>query len=122
DSREVCTYLQLHLANEKNEVVSTLFLDNQHRLLAFEKLFYGTINEAVIYPRIIVQKALEHNAAAIILAHNHPSGKCDTSSADREITRQIRTILEIINVRLLDHIIVSYPQTYSFAEQGLLSI
>ena len=121
ESREVCTYLQLQLAEEKNEVFSTLFLDNQHRLLAFEKLFYGTINEAMIYPRIIIQKALEHNAAAIILAHNHPSGKCEPSNADKEITVQIRTILEILNISLLDHIIVSHPNTYSFAEHGLLS-
>jgi DNA repair protein RadC len=122
DAREVCAYLQLQLAEEKNEVFATLFLDNQHRLLAYEKLFYGTINETMVYPRVIIQKSLEHNAAAIILAHNHPSGKCEPSRADIEITNQIRTILGIINVSLLDHIIVSYPNTYSFAEHGDLGL
>ncbi len=119
-SRDVCAFLQLHLAEEKNEVFAVLFLDSRHRLLAFEKLFYGTINEATVYPRRIVQKVLEHNAAAILLAHNHPSGECEPSAADREITRVLRTILNIIDVRLLDHVIVSCPNTYSFAEYGLL--
>lgn len=120
NSKDVMAYLQLHLAEEKNEVFAALFLDRTHRLLAFEKLFYGTISEATVYPRRIVQKALVHNAAAIILAHNHPSGQCEPSLADREMTYEIRMILNIIDVQLLDHIIVSYPNTYSFAEQRLL--
>lgn len=120
NSKDVTAYLQLHLAEEKNEVFAALFLDRTQRLLAFEKLFYGTISEATVYPRRIVQKALVHNAAAIILAHNHPSGQCEPSIADREMTYEIRMILNIIDVQLLDHIIVAYPNTFSFAEQRLL--
>jgi len=120
NSKDVCAYLQLHLGEEKNEVFSALFLDSRNRLLAFEKLFQGTVNEAVIYPRTIVQKALEHNAAGVLVAHNHPSGECNPSLADRELTRDLRTILGIINVRVLDHIIVSGTNSYSFAEHGLL--
>jgi DNA repair protein RadC len=119
-SKEVCAYLQMHLAEEKNEVFSALFLDNANRLLAFEKLFHGTINEAKVYPRRIVQKAIEYNAAAILLAHNHPSGECNPSSSDKQVTQVLSTILKIIDVRLLDHIIVSCTDSYSFAEHGLL--
>lgn len=120
NARDVCAYLQLHLAEEKNEVFAALFLDNKHRLLVFEKLFYGTINEAMVYPRRILQKALEYNAAAILFAHNHPSGQCEPSTADSELTKKLRTILKVIDVNVLDHIIVSYPYSYSFAEHGLL--
>lgn len=119
-TRDVCAYLQLHLADEKNEIFSVLFLDNNHRLLAFEKLFHGTINEATVYPRKIVQRALEHNAAAILLAHNHPSGRCEPSPADKQITQVLWTILKIIDVRILDHIIVTCTNSYSFAEHGLI--
>jgi DNA repair protein RadC len=119
-SKDVRAYLQLHLAEEKNEVFSALFLDNKLRLLAFEKLFHGTINEAIVYPRRIVQKALEYNAAAILLAHNHPSGVCEPSLADKKITQELQTILKLIDVRVLDHIIVAYPNSYSFADHGLL--
>lgn len=119
-SQEVCSYLKLQLAKEQNECFAVLFLNNQHRLLAFEKVFHGTINEVTVYPRVIAKKALEHNAAAIVLTHNHPSGECAPSKMDKEITQVIWSILRIIDVELLDHIIVSSSKTYSFAEHRLL--
>jgi DNA repair protein RadC len=120
NSRNVSAYVRLQLAQEKNEVFSVLFLDNAYRLLAFEKMFYGTINETMIYPRCVIQKALEHNAAAVIAAHNHPSGNSKPSDADKEITKQLKTILEVMDVKLVDHLIVTHQETYSFAEKGIL--
>jgi len=119
-SRDVCNYLRLQLASEKNEVFSVLFLDNRHRLLAFEKMFYGTINEAMVYPRTIIQKALEHNAAAVIASHNHPSGSAEPSQVDRNITKELQAILKVLDIRMIDHIVVSHQDAYSFAEHGLL--
>ena len=119
-SKSVCDYLRLQLADEKNEVFAVLFLNNHHKLIAFEKMFYGTINEAVVYPRAVIQKALKHNAAAIIIAHNHPSGEAKPSGADERITRELKEVLAIVSVKLLDHIIVTYRETYSFAEHGLV--
>jgi DNA repair protein RadC len=119
-SQDVCAFLQLSLAEEVSEVFAVIFLDSKHRLLAFEKLFHGTINESTVYPRRVLQKALEHNAAAVIVAHNHPSGHCEPSEADVEITRELRAILKVIQVKLLDHFIVSCPNSYSFVEHGLL--
>lgn len=119
-SRAVCEYLRLQLAQEKNEVFAALFMDNHHRLIAFEKLFHGTINEAVVYPRCVVQKSLEHNAAVIIVAHNHPSGIALPSGADENVTKDLKKILEIISVKMLDHIIIANKDTYSFAEHGLI--
>ena len=120
NSRNVRAYLRLQLAEEESEVFSVLFLNTQHRLLAFEKLFRGSINEAVVYPRTIVQKALQHNAAKVILAHNHPSDNCNPSIADKEITEAIRKILDIIDVKVVDHVIVSRQESYSFSEHGLI--
>lgn len=119
-SQDVKTYLQLKLASEPNEVFAVLFLSNSHHLLAFETLFYGTINEAHVYPRLIVQKALSHNAAAIILAHNQVSNSCEPSRSDREVTLTIRKILKVIDVQLLDHVIVTKTSSFSFAENGLI--
>jgi DNA repair protein RadC len=116
----VNSYLQLHLANEPNEVFAVLFLDNQFGLLAFEKLFHGTINESAVYPRVVVQKALAHNAAKVIFAHNHPSHNCQPSGADREITRELQKILSIVSVTVVDHIIVSAKECFSFAKHGLI--
>jgi DNA repair protein RadC len=119
-SHLVCSYLRLHLADERNEVFAVLFLDSHHRLLAFEKLFHGSINESAVYPRVVVQKALEHNAAKVIFAHNHPSGNCDPSNADREITRELQKILSIVSVTAVDHIIVGRENSFSFSEHGLM--
>jgi len=119
-SKCVCDYLRLQLADEKNEVFGALFLNNRHNLIVFEKMFYGTINEAVVYPRSVVQKSLEHNAAAIIIAHNHPSGEAMPSGADERVTRELKQVLSIVSIKLLDHVIVTHQQTYSFAENGLI--
>jgi DNA repair protein RadC len=119
-SRDVSNYLRLQLAGEKNEVFSILFLDNRHRLLAFEKMFFGTINEAVVYPRAVIQRALEHNAAAVIASHNHPSGISEPSQADIKITNDLKTILKAVDIKVLDHFIISHQETYSFAEHGLI--
>jgi DNA repair protein RadC len=109
-----------HLADERNEVFAVLFLDSQHRLLVFEKLFHGSINESAVYPRVVAQKALEYNAAKVIFAHNHPSGNCDPSNADRKITRELQKILSIVSVTVVDHIIVGREDSYSFSEHGLM--
>ena len=119
-SHDVRSYLRLRLAGEKNEVFAVLFLDNSHRLLAFEKLFYGSINESAVYPRVVVQKALAHNAAKVIFAHTHPSGNSEPSNADKELTRELQRILSIVCVKTIDHIIVARENSYSFAEHGLM--
>ena len=120
NSRDVCAYARLQMAQEKDEVFAIMPIDNCNRLLAFEKLFYGTVNEAVVYPRKIVRRALEHNAVKMIIVHNHPSGNCEPSSADAEMTRNLKYILGIIDVQLVDHIVVGHHAVYSFAEHGLL--
>ncbi len=119
-SKSVKAFLQLQLANEPNEVFAVLFLDNQHRLLAFEKIFYGTINESAVYPRVVVQKALLHNAAKVIFAHNHPSGFAKPSDSDKKMNNELQFILSIISVIAVDHIIVSSKETFSFKEHNLM--
>jgi DNA repair protein RadC len=119
-SKDVRAYLRLHLAEEENETFAVLFLNNQCRLLAFEKLFRGTLHEVIAYPRIVVQKALQCNAAKVILAHNHPGEDCTPSSADKEITETIRQALDLVDTKVVDHWIVSHRDSYSFAENGLL--
>lgn len=116
----VKNYLRLQLAQEKNEIFAAIFMDNGHRLLAFEKLFCGTVNEAVVYPRIMVQKAIQHNASRVIVAHNHPSGVAEPSAADKKVTEELKNILRIVDVKLLDHIVVTTQETYSFAENDLM--
>jgi DNA repair protein RadC len=116
----VKNYCQLEIANDKEEVFCCLFLDNQHRLLAFERLFQGTIDGAHVHPRVVVRKALQHNAAAVILAHNHPSGTTEPSRADKAITKKLKDALELIDVRTLDHIIVTVAGCRSLAEEGLI--
>jgi DNA repair protein RadC len=113
-------FVQLALAQEKNEHFAALFLSTQHHLLRFETLFTGTVDGASVYPRVVVQKALEHNAGAVIFAHNHPSGECEPSLADRQITRRLTDALALIDVRVLDHFVVSRNSYVSFAERGLL--
>jgi DNA repair protein RadC len=112
-------FLQAELRDATQEVFAVLFLDNQHRVLAFERLFYGTINQAAVHPREVVKAVLRHNAAAVILAHNHPSGVAEPSVADRDITLRLRDALNLIDVRVLDHIIVGNP-CVSMAERGLI--
>ena len=117
---ETAHYLQLQLAEYKREVFAMLFLNNQHYILSFEKLFFGTIDGASVYPRIVVQRALELNAAATIAVHNHPSGLAEPSESDKQITEKIKNALALVDIRLLDHFIVSTLGTYSFAEHGLI--
>ncbi len=114
-------YLISELRHETREVFAVLFLSNQHQVLCFERLFLGTIDAAAVYPRIVVEKALQHNAAAVILTHNHPSGVAEASIADKQITMRLINALSLIEVRVLDHIIVAGHQCYSFAEHGELS-
>lgn len=116
----VKNYLTLSLALEEREHFHVLFLNNQHKLLLDARLFSGTIDGASVYPREVVKQALRCNAAAVILAHNHPSGICAPSEADKSITDKIRQALATVDIRTLDHIIVGHMETYSFAEQGAL--
>jgi len=111
-------YLISELRNETREVFAVLFLDNQHQVLKFERLFFGTLNAATVYPRVVVEQALTHHAAAVILAHNHPSGIAEASIADKHITQKLEQALQLIDVRVLDHMIIAGHQCYSFAEHG----
>lgn len=117
-----CTrkFLLAQLRDRPYEVFCGLFLDNRHRLLAFEEIFRGTIDGASVYPREIVRVTLLHNAASVIVAHNHPSGVVQPSQADEGVTRRLRQALALIDVRLLDHLIVGDGKCYSFSEHGLL--
>lgn len=113
-------YLQLQLANRPHEVFAVLFLDTHHRLLAFEELFRGTLTQTSVYPREVVKRALALNAAAAILAHNHPSGNAEPSRADEWLTQQLVAALKLVDVRVVDHIVVARGELVSFAERGLL--
>ena len=114
-------YLRLHLAGLRHEVFFALWLDAQNRLIAAEELFRGTLTQASVYPREVVKKALAHNAAAVVLAHNHPSGVAEPSSADSQLTRELKQALALVDVRVLDHFIVAGTASpLSFAERGLL--
>lgn len=119
-ARQTKSFLISELRDEPNEVFAVLFLDSQHRLIQFKKLFFGTINAASVYPRVIVQHALELNAGAIILSHNHPSGVSQPSQADKYITQRIVQTMDLIDVTVLDHIVIGDGHCESFAEQGLL--
>jgi DNA repair protein RadC len=113
-------YLNAQLRDLPHEVFCCFYLDNRHRLICFEQLFRGTIDGASVHPREVVRQALEHNAAALILAHNHPSGVAEPSHADELITRRLRDALALVDVRLLDHLIVGDCHCVSLAERGLL--
>lgn len=113
-------YLRLHLAGEPVEHFALLFLDSQHRAIAFERMFSGTLTQTSIYPREVVLAALRHNAAAVILAHNHPSGSVQPSRADEALTQALKTALALMDIRVLDHVIVGPGQALSMAEKGLV--
>ena len=113
-------YLQLHLASKGHEVFAVLFLDSQHRLLALEELFRGTLTQTSVYPREVVLRALHHHAAAVVLAHNHPSGSVQPSRADEALTQALKAALSLVDVRVLDHVIVAPGQALSMAEKGLV--
>lgn len=114
------SFLQHHLATRSREVFCCLFLDVQHRLLRCDDLFFGTLDGAAVYPREVVVRALQYRAAAVILAHNHPSGVAAPSAADRRITDRLRDALALVDVRVLDHLVIGRGESYSFAEAGLL--
>jgi DNA repair protein RadC len=118
--RAVRDYLKLLLAGRGQEVFMVLFLDTQHRVIAFEELFHGTLSQTSVYPREVVKRALAHNAAAVILAHNHPSGVTEPSQADQLLTSALKQALALVDVTVLDHFVVAAGQTLSFAERGLL--
>jgi len=117
-SQTTKNYLMSELRHESREVFAVLFLDNQHQILKFKRLFFGTLDAAAVYPRVVVEQALKHHAAAIILAHNHPSGIAEASLADKQITQRLEQALQLIDVRVLDHMIIAGNQCYSFAENG----
>ena len=117
---DVKAFCQLHIAAEKDEYFCCLFLDSQHRLIAFERLFRGTVDGAHVYPRVVVRRALELNAAAVIFTHNHPSGCPEPSNADTRITQRLKDALALFDVRVLDHVIVGTDGTSSMAEAGLI--
>jgi len=111
-------YLRAKLRDQPHEVFAVLFLDNKHRVIRFEELFYGTIDSASVYPRVVVKKALERNAAAVIFAHNHPSGIAEPSRADRMITDKLISALQLIDIKVLDHFVIGDSDIESFAERG----
>ncbi|WNI88678.1 RadC family protein [Citrobacter portucalensis] len=113
-------WLRLHMAGEEREVFMVLFLDNQNRLIAHETLFTGTISHTEVHPREVVKAALKHNAAAVIVAHNHPSGLAEPSPADRRLTERLKRALDLVDIRLPDHLVVGGMEVVSFAERGWL--
>jgi len=116
----VKSYLTQQLRHKQQEVFVALWLDNQHRLLRYEELFHGTIDGASVYPREVVKAALAENAAAVVFAHNHPSGVAEPSQADRKITERLQQALSLVDIRLLDHLVVGEGRVESFAERGWL--
>ena len=113
-------YLRLKLTGRRNEVFGIMYLDTRHRLIEIAELFQGTVDGAAVYPRVIVQQALEKNAAAIVAFHNHPSNVAEPSEADRTLTLKLSRALALIDVRLLDHLVVTDGDVVSFAQRGLI--
>ena len=118
--KAVGEYLRLHYAGQEREIFGCLFLDNRHRLVALEEMFLGTVDGASVHPREVVKRALKLNAAAVILAHNHPSGVAEPSQADELITARIRDALALVDIRVLDHLVVGGTAVTSLAERGLI--
>lgn len=114
-------YLRLHLAGLDREVFGVLFLDAQHRVIVFEPMFRGTLTQTSVYPREVARRALAVNAAAVILTHNHPSGTAEPSRADEFLTQAMKAALATVDVRVLDHLVIGWPDVVSFAERGLMS-
>jgi DNA repair protein RadC len=113
-------YLKSALRDHPHEVFACLFLDTRHRVIAFEELFHGTIDGATVYPRVVAEKALRHGAAALIVAHNHPSGVSEPSLADQAITRRLKDALALLDIRLLDHFVIGDGRPVSMAARGML--
>ncbi|HGN8755065.1 MULTISPECIES: RadC family protein [Enterobacter] len=119
-SSSVRDWLRLQLATLDREAFTVLWLDNQHRLIAHDTLFLGTINSITVHPREVVKSGLKNNAAAAVLAHNHPSGEAEPSQADRLMTERLKQALDLVDIRLLDHLVVGGMDIVSFAERGWL--
>lgn len=117
---ETLRFLQYHLGSRSREVFCCIFLDSQHQVLCCEDLFFGTLDGAAVYPREVATRALQYQAAAVIFAHNHPSGVAEPSSADRRITERLTAALGLLDIRVLDHVIVGRGREFSFAQEGLL--
>ena len=117
---QVKDYVSLQLRNLPHEMFAVLFLDSQHRLIRLEEMFRGTLTQTSVYPREVVKRALELHAGAVILAHNHPSGMTEPSRADQVLTERLKAALQLVDVRVLDHLVVAGPCVTSFAERGLL--
>ncbi len=113
-------YLRAQLGQHKREVFAMLMLDSQHQLIAYREMFKGTINSAAVYPRELVKQAMDDNAAAVILAHNHPSGVAEPSQADIQITQRIKQAFALVDVTVLDHFVIGHSNAVSFAQRGLL--
>ncbi|MDE0488602.1 MAG: DNA repair protein RadC [Gammaproteobacteria bacterium] len=113
-------FLRLKLTGRRNEVFGIIYLDTRHRLIEIAELFKGTVDGATVYPRVVVQQALEKNAAAIVIFHNHPSQVAEPSDADRGITLKLSRALALVDVRVLDHLVVTDGHVVSFAERGLI--
>ena len=118
--KTVKDFLSLRLAHLEHEVFAVMFLDSQHRLLAMEEMFRGTLTQANVHPREVVKRALALNAGAVVLSHNHPSGVAEPSRADERITETLRDVLKLVDVRVLDHIIVGHGHCVSLVEKGLM--
>lgn len=118
--RAVQEYLRLTLAGLPNEVFHVLFLDAQHRLIASDELFRGTLTQTSVYPREVVKQALRHNSAAVIFAHNHPSGIAEPSRADELLTHALKAALDLVDIKVLDHLVIAGNVAWSFAEKGRL--
>jgi DNA repair protein RadC len=120
DQKAASDYLRLTLMSEPSEVFAAVFLSSKHQVIACETLFRGSIDGAQVHPRVVVQRALAHNAAALIVAHQHPSGCSDPSPADERLTQRLKNALDCVDVRLLDHFIIGKGEPFSFASNGLL--
>ena len=120
DPQTAINFLSSQLRDQPHEVFACLFLDNRHRVINYCEISHGTINGASVHPRSVVTRALSKNAAAVILAHNHPSGVSKPSQSDRQLTQRLKSALELIDVRVLDHIVIGNGEHFSFASEGLL--
>jgi DNA repair protein RadC len=118
--RVTADYLRVRLSTLDHEVFCVIYLTKRHQFIACEDLFRGTIDGASVYPREVLKEALKHNAAAVILAHNHPSGVAEPSQADLDITKRLKKVLELVEIKVLDHLIIAGGDTVSFAERGLI--
>jgi len=118
--QDVKDYLALRISSKDHEVFVVLFLDAQHRLIVAEEMFRGTLTQTSVYPREVVKAAIAHNAAAVVLAHNHPSGHVEPSRADETLTQTLKSALALVDVRVLDHVVVSFGRSVSMAERGMI--